>query len=133
MAAAFRSACSAAKCGAQTSRQSATWSTVCHGVSVPPQSKMTARTTMIHILCAPLSWGGRPSSARSDGTDADLRTEEEQPDERPGGAGDASLPGRGGPDPRPDDPLALQQQRDLPARADLERVRRHRPAAVRDL
>src|SRR5262252_6797265 len=61
MAAAFRSACSPAKCSAQTSRQSATWSTVCHGVSVPPQSKMTARTTMIHILCGQLSWGGRQS------------------------------------------------------------------------
>src|SRR5215469_11606432 len=61
MAAALRSACSPAKCSAQTSRQSATWSTVCHGVSVPPQSKMTARTTMIHILCGQLSWGGKQS------------------------------------------------------------------------
>src|SRR5215471_13113939 len=67
MAAALRSACSPAKCSAQTSRQSATWSTVCHGVSVPPQSKMTACTTMIHILCGQLSWEvGSPMSAQAE-------------------------------------------------------------------
>jgi hypothetical protein len=33
-----------------TSRQSASWSTVCQGVSVPPQSKITACTVMAGIL-----------------------------------------------------------------------------------
>ena len=36
----------AGKCGAQTSRHSASWSMVCQGVSVPPQSKITADTAM---------------------------------------------------------------------------------------
>src|SRR5258708_2981237 len=67
MVAACRSACSPAKCRVQTSRQSAAWSTVCHGVSVPPQSKMTARTgacgtVMIHILCP----AGRTACAGND-------------------------------------------------------------------
>ena len=47
-----------------------------------------------------------------------------------GGSGDVRLPGGGGPAPGPDDQLAVQQQGDLPARADLERVGRHRPVAA---
>ena len=45
--------------------------------------------------------------------------------------GKLQLPGRGRPGPRPDDPLAVQQQGDLSPRADLQRLGRHRPAAVR--
>ena len=39
--------------GEHTDRHSASWSTVCHGVSVPPQSKMTARTATFPILEVP--------------------------------------------------------------------------------
>src|ERR1700729_3756823 len=38
------------------------------------------------------------------------------------GPGDVRLSGGGGPAPGPDDQFAVQQQGDLPARADLERV-----------
>src|SRR6202042_241744 len=46
------------------------------------------------------------------------------------GPGDVRLSGGGGPAPGPDDQFAVQQQGDLPARADLERVGRHRPVAA---
>ncbi len=49
-AAATTSASPAGKCGAHTSRHSASWSIVCQGVSVPPQSKITAATATVHIL-----------------------------------------------------------------------------------
>ena len=48
--------------------------------------------------------------------------------ERADGAGELQLPGGSGPDPGPDGPFALQQQGNLPARADLERLGRDRPA-----
>ena len=59
-----------------------------------------------------------PSEPRGDGS------------ERADRAGELQLPGRSGPDPGSDDPFAVQQQGNLPARADLERFGRDRPAAA---
>ncbi len=50
IAAASAAACSWGKCGVQISCHSAWWSKTCQGVSVPPQSKITAATAMRAIV-----------------------------------------------------------------------------------
>src|SRR6266436_5819971 len=52
-------------------------------------------------------------------------------DERGGTPGEIRLSGRGRAASGPDGPLALQQQADIPPRADLQRIGRGGPAAVR--
>src|SRR5579875_1833769 len=86
MAAAISPARPPGKCGRHTASHSASWSIVCHGVSVPPQSKITARTVTSAWYGRSACSGPVPGAAREYATPGPVLRCSEEPGQRELGA-----------------------------------------------